>query len=87
MLGAISVRDRGRNPTVRGFAPVSSPPSSSVESRFLTHIEAGTQHIVEAHGPHEAIRPGEECPLSETYCWETIDSEDPTTARYAAEAG
>ncbi|PSP87942.1 hypothetical protein BRC90_09075 [Halobacteriales archaeon QS_4_69_34] len=58
-----------------------------VESGFLTRIEADTQRIVEAHGPHKGIRPGSECPLSEAYCRKTIEMDEPMTVRHAAEAG
>jgi len=58
-----------------------------VETGFLTHIADGTQRVVEARGPHEAIRPGSECPLPRTYCRETIESDGRMTLRHAAEEG
>jgi len=58
-----------------------------VESGFLTRIENGTQHIVEAHGSHEGIQPGGECPLSESYCRKTIEIDEPLVVRHASEDG
>ncbi|TYT61402.1 PAS domain-containing protein [Natrialba swarupiae] len=50
---------------------------------FLSRIErreadepGGTQTIVQAHGTHDRLQPGESGPLSRTYCRETIDSDD-----------
>jgi PAS domain S-box-containing protein len=58
-----------------------------LESSFLTRIENGTQRIVEAHGPHEGLQPGSECPLSQAYCRRTIETDEPVILRHAAEAG
>jgi PAS domain S-box-containing protein len=58
-----------------------------VESGFLTRIENGTQHIVEAHGSHEGIQPSGECPLSESYCRKTIEIDEPLVVRHASEDG
>ena len=58
-----------------------------LETGILTHIEGDFQRIVEAHGPHEGIQPGDECALSEAYCRKTIESDEPMTVEHAAEAG
>jgi PAS domain S-box-containing protein len=47
-----------------------------VETGFLTRIEEGTQRVVEAHGPHERIQSGSECPLSRAYCRKTIETDE-----------
>jgi PAS domain S-box-containing protein len=39
---------------------------------FLTRIAADTQRVVYAAGTHPLLQPGEECPLDDTYCRETI---------------
>jgi len=39
---------------------------------FLTRIEDGTQHIEHAVGDHAEIQPGEQCPLDEAYCRQTV---------------
>jgi PAS domain S-box-containing protein len=41
---------------------------------FLTRIEDGTQHIVEAVGRHEDLQAGASAPLSEAYCRRTIEA-------------
>jgi PAS domain S-box-containing protein len=56
-----------------------------MEIGYLTRIEAGTQRIVEACGTHEEIQPGDECPLPQSYCRKTVDSDGPMTLRHAAE--
>ncbi|MEY7851422.1 PAS domain-containing protein [Natrarchaeobius sp. A-rgal3] len=51
---------------------------------FLSRIElvegddepSGTQTIVQAHGSHDRLQPGESSQLSRAYCQETIESED-----------
>lgn len=42
---------------------------------FLTRIEDGTQHIVEAVGTHEELQAGASAPLSQAYCRRTIETE------------
>ena len=42
---------------------------------FLTRIEDGTQHIVEAVGAHEELQAGASAPLSQAYCRRTIETE------------
>ncbi|MFC7019112.1 MULTISPECIES: PAS domain S-box protein [Haloarcula] len=39
---------------------------------FLTRIDDGTQHIVEALGTHEALQSGASAPLEEAYCRKTV---------------
>ncbi|PSP43570.1 hypothetical protein BRC68_06510, partial [Halobacteriales archaeon QH_6_64_20] len=56
-----------------------------MEIGYLTRIEAGTQRIVEACGTHEEIQPGDECPLPQSYCRKTVDSDGPMTLRHVAE--
>lgn len=58
-----------------------------MESGFLTQIEDGTQRIVKANSPHEAIQPGSECPLSESYCRETIEMDELMTVTQAGAVG
>jgi PAS domain S-box-containing protein len=43
-----------------------------VEYGFLTRIRDDTQHIVQALGSHEKLRPGRSGPLSEAYCRKTV---------------
>jgi PAS domain S-box-containing protein len=54
---------------------------------FLTRIRAGTQHVVEAHGDHDLLRPGETCPLSEAYCRRTVARDELVTVRNAPSEG
>jgi PAS domain S-box-containing protein len=42
---------------------------------FLTDIDDGTQRIVLGVGDHPELQTGASCPLSESYCRKTIDSE------------
>ncbi|WP_049926607.1 PAS domain-containing protein [Halopiger goleimassiliensis] len=35
----------------------------------------GTQTIIEAHGSHDLLQAGNSCPLSETYCRQTLETE------------
>ena len=58
-----------------------------MESAFLTHMEDGTQRIVNANSPHDAIQPGSECPLSETYCRKTMEMDEPLTVAHAGASG
>ncbi|PSP70248.1 hypothetical protein BRC80_09360 [Halobacteriales archaeon QH_9_66_26] len=58
-----------------------------LESAYLTHIEDGTQRIMLATSPQEAIQPGNECPLSETYCRKTIEMDEPLTVANAGASG
>jgi len=46
-----------------------------VEYGFLTRINGDTQRIVESHGSHPLLQPGEQCPLSEAYCRKAIRGE------------
>ena len=58
---------------------------------FLTRIEAddgeppGTQRIVQARGSHEKLQAGESCPLSQSYCRKTIESDDLVSVTQAGE--
>ena len=59
---------------------------------FLTRIETdpdgtGIQTIVDADGTHELLQPGESCPLPNSYCRKTIESEELRTITAAAETG
>lgn len=57
---------------------------------YVTHIEAETQTIEAAVGPNDAIQPGGQAPLSESYCQHTLatDSDEQIrTIRDAADAG
>lgn len=54
---------------------------------FLTRIEDGTQHIVEAVGTHEDLQPGGSAPLSEAYCRRTIETDGLLGVADAPEAG
>lgn len=53
---------------------------------FLTEITEDTQHIVRASGGHPQLQPGETCPLSESYCRETIQ-ESLLSVQNASEEG
>ncbi|MFB6091159.1 MAG: ATP-binding protein [Halobellus sp.] len=41
-------------------------------SRIDPEAEDPTQRIVQAHGDHDLLQPGESCPLSQAYCRKTI---------------
>ena len=58
-----------------------------MESGFLTQIEDDTQRIVKANSPHDAIQPGSECPLSESYCRKTIEIDELMTVTQAGASG
>jgi PAS domain S-box-containing protein len=60
----------------------------------LTRIEVdegrpggGTQTVVEASGDHELLQPGDSCPLSRSYCRNTIESDDLFVVQNALDAG
>jgi len=54
---------------------------------FLTEIdgETGTQTVTHARGTHEALQPGESCPLRKAYCRETIEGDGLLAVLEAAE--
>mgnify|MGYP000182786434 CR=1 FL=1 len=54
---------------------------------FITHITDDTQAIVAAKGDHEALQPGSETPLSETYCRRTVEAEGSLTVAHASDEG
>ena len=58
-----------------------------VPNGFLTRISEGTQHIEASHAAHEALQPGESCPLNEAYCKRTVEVDDLLTVVDAAEEG
>ncbi|WP_247010203.1 PAS domain S-box protein [Halorientalis litorea] len=60
---------------------------------FLTRIEtdaepaAGTQTIVDSFGSHDRLQPDESVPLSQSYCRETIERDEPMALIHATEDG
>ena len=44
-----------------------------LEIGFLTRIEDETQYIEQSVGNHVALRAGDQCPLSEAYCKQTVE--------------
>ncbi|MFT4922756.1 MAG: PAS domain S-box-containing protein, partial [Haloarculaceae archaeon] len=58
-----------------------------VDLGFLTHIEAGTQEIVESVGDHPELEPGSSAPLSEAYCRHTLGRKKPLSVVDAATEG
>ena len=54
---------------------------------FLTRIEDGRQHIVEATGTHQLLQPGDSAPLSKAYCRKTIERENIMTVDSAVDEG
>jgi len=46
-----------------------------VEAGFLTRIDGDTQRVVQSIGSHPLLQPGEECPLEEAYCRQTLETE------------
>lgn len=60
---------------------------------FVTQIEAGdedapgAQTIVEAHGDHDLLQPGESCLLPESYCRKAIGNDGPLTVTNAGQDG
>ena len=54
---------------------------------FLTRIDDGTQHIVEATGTHSKLQAGASEPLSKAYCRRTIEQDEPLTIQNATEEG
>ena len=53
---------------------------------FLTRIDSDTQEIITSTGDHPLLQPGERCPLGESYCQRTIETEGVLSVR-EAEAG
>ncbi len=58
-----------------------------VSEGFLSRISGGTQEIVYALGTHPDLRPGETCPLSESYCQKTIEQDGLLTVHNAEAEG
>ena len=58
-----------------------------MESAYLTCLKDGTQRILRANSPHEALQPGSECPLSEAYCRKTVEMDGPLTVTHAGASG
>ncbi|MFB6087966.1 MAG: PAS domain-containing protein, partial [Haloarculaceae archaeon] len=54
---------------------------------FLTRIDDGTQRIVAAVGDHEGLTPGDEAPLSESYCRKALEADGLLAVEHASEAG
>ncbi|NHX41775.1 MULTISPECIES: PAS domain S-box protein [Haloarcula] len=52
---------------------------------FLTRIDDGTQHIVEASGSHSELQAGASAPMSKAYCRRTIEQDEPLTIQNAVE--
>jgi PAS domain S-box-containing protein len=55
-----------------------------VDLGFVTHLSDDTQRIVHAVGDHPLLQPGEACPLSESYCRRTLDTEGLLAVVHAA---
>jgi PAS domain S-box-containing protein len=53
---------------------------------FLTRIEDGTQHVVEAIGSHSKLQAGAAAPMSKAYCRHTVQQDEPLATQNAAEA-
>jgi len=51
------------------------------------HTPSGTQTVVQSHGDHELLEPGETCPLSEAYCHKTIQTDGLLAVEDATGAG
>ncbi|WP_121821971.1 PAS domain-containing protein [Halostella salina] len=51
---------------------------------FLTCVEDGTQTIERSVGSHDAIAPGNRCPLDEAYCRRTVETEGLTSVQNAS---
>lgn len=61
---------------------------------YLTRIEAAgadgsgrTQRVIEAGGNHELLQPGNSCPLAQSYCRKTIETDGLLEVHDAIEAG
>lgn len=61
---------------------------------YLTQIEVsnadgrnGTQRVIEASGDHELLQPGSSCPLAQSYCRRTIETDGLFEVHNAIEAG
>jgi PAS domain S-box-containing protein len=55
-----------------------------VDLGFLTRITADTQTVVHAVGDHPELQTGEACPLSESYCRRTFDTDGLLAVVHAA---
>jgi PAS domain S-box-containing protein len=55
-----------------------------VDIGFVTRLIDDTQHIVHSVGGHPLLQPGEACPLSESYCRRTLDTEGLLVVGHAA---
>lgn len=51
---------------------------------FVSRIEDGTQRIAHATGEHDRVQPGETCPLRESYCRHTLESDGLLAVQEAA---
>ncbi|GGL25128.1 hypothetical protein GCM10009037_05850 [Halarchaeum grantii] len=51
---------------------------------FVTRVEDDTQRIVHAIGGHDRVQPGETCPLRESYCRHTLESDGLLAVQEAA---
>jgi signal transduction histidine kinase len=61
---------------------------------YLTRIEVdhedpteGTQRVIEASGDHELLQPGNACPIAQSYCRKTIQTEGLAEVHNAVQAG
>lgn len=70
------------------------PETLNLPSGYLTRIEVtdeanemGTQRVIEASGDHESLQPGDSCPLSDSYCRQTIKTDRVVAIRDALAAG
>ena len=56
-----------------------------VDLGFVTDISDDTQTVVHAVGEHPLLQPGEACPLSESYCRRTLETEGLLAVVHAAD--
>ena len=54
---------------------------------FVTEIDPTTQRILASVGDHELLKPGAECPIEESYCRKTVESDGFLSVTNAATEG
>jgi PAS domain S-box-containing protein len=54
---------------------------------FVTRMTESTQRILAASGDHELLQPGESCPIEQSYCRKTVETDGILAMSDAVEAG
>jgi PAS domain S-box-containing protein len=54
---------------------------------FITHMTDGEQVVVDAVGDHELLQPGSTCPIEQSYCRKTVETESLLAIQNALTSG